>query len=182
MEKNPSFSSSCTRRRPFVLLRAMEPEDLELLYQIENDYDLWQVGCTNVPYSRYVLHDYIASATGDIFTDKQLRLIITDSSKTNVVGIADLVNFNPQHLRAEVGLVIQKAYRGQGYGRAAMEELVTYAQEVLHLHQLYALVAQDNADCLRLFKSVGFQETAQLKDWLYDGKEYHDVEVLQFFL
>ena len=182
MERNPSISSFCSHRRPFVLLRAMEPEDLELLYSIENDYDLWQVSSTNVPYSRYVLHDYIANTTGDIFTDKQLRLIITDDSGANVIGIADLVNFNPQHLRAEVGLVIQRAYRVQGYGKAAMDELITYAHEVLHLHQLYSLVAQDNTDCLRLFKTVGFQENAQLKDWLYDGNEYHDVEVLQFFL
>lgn len=181
MEKNASIASSCSHRRPFVLLRAMEPEDLDLLYRIENDYDLWQVGSTNVPYSRYVLHDYIANTTGDIFTDKQLRLIITDSSGENVVGIVDLVNFNPQHLRAEVGLVIEKAYREQGYGKAAMEELITYAREVLHLHQLYALVAKNNTDCLKLFKAIGFQQNTQLKDWLYDGKEYHDVEILQFF-
>ena len=63
-----------------------------------------------------------------------------------------------------------------------MEELITYVREVLHLHQLYALVAQDNDDCLRVFKAVGFQQNAQLKDWLYDGNGYHDVEVLQFFL
>jgi diamine N-acetyltransferase len=176
--RNPSYSF----HRPFVLLRAMEPEDLDLLYRVENDYDLWQVGSTNVPYSRYFLHDYIANTTGDIFTDKQLRLIVTDRSGKQVIGIADLVNFDPQHLRAEVGLVIQKAFRGQGYGEAAMEELITYAHDVIHLHQLYALVSLANENCLRLFKSIGFQENAVLKDWLYDGRQYQDVAVLQFFL
>ena len=29
-------------------LRAIEPEDLDLLYQIENDQSLWKVGATNV--------------------------------------------------------------------------------------------------------------------------------------
>ena len=43
-----------------ILLRAMEPEDLELLYQIENNPALWKVGVTNVPYSRYQLRDYLA--------------------------------------------------------------------------------------------------------------------------
>ena len=57
-----------------VRLRAMEPEDLDFLYNIENDRELWNVGNTNVPYSRYVLHDYIANSTNDIYSDGQVRL------------------------------------------------------------------------------------------------------------
>ena len=52
---------------PRVRLRAMEPEDLDILYRIENDMSLWDVGNTNVPYSRYALHDYIAHASHDIY-------------------------------------------------------------------------------------------------------------------
>ena len=33
-----------------VRLRAMEPEDLDALYRIENDRDVWDVGENNVPY------------------------------------------------------------------------------------------------------------------------------------
>ena len=84
-----------------VRLRAIEPEDLELLYLIENDIQLWNVGVSNVPYSRYVLHDYIANTASDIYTDKQLRLIV-ENHGGEVVGIADLVNFDPRNLRAEV--------------------------------------------------------------------------------
>ena len=51
---------------PEIRLRALEPEDLDLLYKIENDMKLWNVGATNVPYSRYTLHDYIATASNDI--------------------------------------------------------------------------------------------------------------------
>ena len=47
-------------------LRAIEPEDLDLLYRIENDTALWNIGTSNVPYSRYLLHDYVANATNDI--------------------------------------------------------------------------------------------------------------------
>ena len=65
---------------PYVRLRAMEPEDLELLYQIENEPELWQVGCTNVPYSRYLLRDFITRSTGDIYTDKQVRLCLLYTS------------------------------------------------------------------------------------------------------
>ena len=79
---------------PFVELRAMEPEDLDTLYKIENDKEMWNVSTTNVPYSKYVLHQYIANATNDIYTDKQVRMIAIDD-RGETVGIVDLVNFSP---------------------------------------------------------------------------------------
>ena len=36
---------------PTVTLRALEPEDLEILYTIENTVYEWNVGATNVHYS-----------------------------------------------------------------------------------------------------------------------------------
>ena len=65
-----------------VRLRAMEPEDLDFLYAMENDKEVWDVGCTNVPYSRYVLHDYIANASNDIYADGQVRMVMEDRHVT----------------------------------------------------------------------------------------------------
>ena len=65
-----------------IHLRAIEPEDLDFLYRIENDVKLWNVGITNVPYSRYALHDYVANASGDIYTDHQVRLTAVMPSTT----------------------------------------------------------------------------------------------------
>ena len=48
----------------------MEPEDLDMLYGIENDSEVWDVGDYNVPFSRYILHDYIAHAQADFFVDR----------------------------------------------------------------------------------------------------------------
>ena len=91
--------------KPLVYLRALEMEDLEFLYEVENDRSLWGVGCTNVPYSRQMLIDYIASASADIYADRQMRLII-ENGQHETVGMVDLINFDPRHLRAEIGIVI----------------------------------------------------------------------------
>jgi len=166
---------------PHVHLRAIEPEDLDLLYSIENDDALWDVGNTSVPYSRYTLHDYIANATDDIYADGQVRLIVETPGK-QTVGIADIVNFDPKHRRAELGLVIQRQYRRKGYGRSAIARLTDYALRVLHLHQLYVVVATDNQPCVKLFSSMGFDATATLRHWLFDGRSYHDAMLLQTIL
>ena len=68
-----------TTNYPIVHLRAIEPEDLDFLYRIENDVKLWNVGITNVPYSRYALHDYVANASGDIYTDHHYTYLNTQA-------------------------------------------------------------------------------------------------------
>lgn len=165
---------------PEIQLRAMEPEDLELLYEIENDRSLWHVGVSNVPYSRYVLRDYIAKSVGDIYTDCQVRLIMEDKHR-QTVGIIDIVNFDTAHRRAEVGIIVRQEYRQKGYASAALQEAFDYSKRILHLHQLYAIVATDNKPGLKLFQKMGFQHTSDLKEWLFDGEKYHDVTVLQLF-
>ncbi len=167
--------------RPYVHIRAMELEDLELLYQIENDLNLWQVGATNVPYSRFILQDFITQSTGDIYTDKQVRLMVEDRQGVTV-GIVDIINFDPRHLRAEVGIVIIPAFRQRGFALAALANIKDYSKRVLRLHQLYAVVADSNNASHILFQHAGFEETAQLKDWLYEDGKYASATVMQSFL
>lgn len=164
-----------------VSLRAIEPEDLDLLYKIENDASLWRVGSTNVPYSRYALHDYVSRACNDIYVDRQVRLMI-ENADGETVGILDIVDFNPQHLRAEVGIVIESRYRRQGYARAALRQAMDYSRTVIHLHQLYAIIDTSNADALSLFSSLGFEHSATLRQWLHDGHGYRDALLMQTFL
>ena len=166
---------------PKVRLRAMEPEDLDALYRIENDPQLWNVGATNVPYSRYTLHDYIANSSGDIYIDRQVRLIIENASK-QIVGIVDVMNFDPRHRRAEIGIVIEQPYRQCGYARSAMSDLHNYASQVLHLHQLYAVIGMSNQQALSLFCNLGYHHTAILEDWLYDGTSYSNAQLMQLTL
>ncbi len=166
---------------PKVTLRAVEPEDLDLLYKIENDQRLWNVGVTNVPYSRYTLHDYVANCSDDIYADHQVRLIIEDSGG-NAVGLADISNFSPRHMRAEVGIVILDDCRRKGYATAALQHLCQYSRNIIHLHQLYAIIEQTNQKALSLFAKDGFSEQAVLKDWLFDGASYSNALLMQKIL
>ena len=63
-----------------VYLRAIEAEDVELLYKWENDEETWEVSHTLVPFSKYILALYIKNSDKDIYETKQLRLMI-DSSR-----------------------------------------------------------------------------------------------------
>ena len=38
-----------------VKLRALEPEDLDFLFKIENNTNFWEFSSTQVPFSKYML-------------------------------------------------------------------------------------------------------------------------------
>ncbi len=153
-------------RNDKVFLRAVEPEDLDLMYLIENDTTLWAHGNTSVPFSYFALKQFIAETQNDIYKDGQLRLAIC-TSKGNVIGFCDLQNFSPLYLRAEIGIVILPEWQSKGYGKNTLNLLAEYAQHHLHLHQLYAVVSSNNESAIRLFQSVGYENKAELEMWLY---------------
>ncbi len=161
-----------------IILRAMEPEDLDMLYQIENENSFWDAGITNVPYSRYLLHEYISESKNDIYVDGQVRLIIENTEGT-VVGVVDLTNFSASHRRAEVGIIITKEHRGQGYAHSALVQIADYALRILHLHQLYAVIDKENVLSQQLFQKAGYRKTAEMPDWLFDGHSYRSALLFQ---
>lgn len=165
-----------------IQLRAIEPEDLDWLYTIENDRSLWEVGATNVPYSKFALSNYIASSVADIYIDHQVRLIVETIAGKERVGIVDLINFDPAHLRAEVGIVIEKRFRRKGYASEVLTLLKDYALTTVHIHTLYAIVGTRNDSSMKLFEKNGFVNNGTLKDWFRREMTFEDAVVWQCLL
>lgn len=162
-----------------VYIRALEPEDLSFLYEVENDPLIWHTSNTTMPYSRYFLKQYIETQQGDLFIDKQLRLIIELKESKKPVGVIDLFEFNPHHRRAELGIVVHENYRNLGYAEEAIKLVSNYGFHHIMLHQITAKIAITNDTSIRLFERCGFNEIAILPEWMLTAKGYTDVKVLQ---
>lgn len=160
----------------------MEPEDLAVLYQIESERSAWRVSSSGIPYSKYVLKQYLSMQPADIFQSSELRLTIQDAYSGNAVGVADLYGYSPVALKAEVGIALLKKEERKGYARKALEELIQLANDKFRMHQLYAYVKTSNERSIKLFQCVGFDIVATLKDWIYEDGAYHNVYLLQKFL
>jgi diamine N-acetyltransferase len=170
-----------------ICLRAVEPLDLELLYEQENNPEVWGVGNMLAPYSRHTLQQYIQSAAQqDIYATRQLRLMIDALQEDGVrvtVGAVDLVDFDPRHLRAEVGIIIyEPSFRRRGYATQALRKLIRYATDTLHLHQLYCGVAESNAASIALFRKVGFEASGTKRDWRKTAQAFENELMMQLIL
>jgi diamine N-acetyltransferase len=170
---------------PNVYLRALEPDDVEILYQWENDHTLWHLSNTVTPLSRFTLEQYIMSAGQDIYATRQFRLMIDlvspqDGIKT--IGSIDLFEYEPAHQRAGVGILIHEKFRGKGYASEALGLLITYARETLQLHQLFANISGENSDSIRLFENRGFSYIGTKKEWNRIRNRWYNESMFQLIL
>lgn len=161
-----------------VYLRIVEPGDAEVLYDWENDLDHWRVSNTQTPFSMKTIQAYV-NGVHDIYSDRQLRFMICIGKDSRPVGTVDLFEFEPNHGRVGVGILIHKKDRKNGYAREALQLIQQYVFEVLFLHQIYCNISVSNATSLKLFSESGFEIVGTKKDWNKTSAGYEDEYLLQ---
>ena len=164
-----------------IYLRSLEPEDLDFLYQVENNPDIWELSSNQTPYSKFALKQYIErTLSEDIYGLKELRLVICKTQDNATIGLIDLFDFNPKNKRAGIGILISDEKNiNSGYGSQALETLIDYAFDVLQLHQLYCNILSTNQRSINLFIKHNFKQIGVKKDWIFDGKNYKDEILFQ---
>lgn len=168
-----------TLKGKHIYLRALEPEDLDFIYNIENDETFWEISNTQTPFSRYILNQYLEQSHKDIFEVKQLRLVISDYND-KALGMIDLFDFDFKNSRAGVGILIKEsAQRQLGYGAEALELLVKYSFNHLNLHQLYCNITEDNTASISMFTKQGFEEVGLKKEWNSINGNYQNEYLFQ---
>lgn len=164
-------------------LRALEPSDLDFLFALENDASIWQISNTLAPFSKTLLKQYLETEQHDIYTNKQLRLVICKHQTHEIVGTIDLFDFEPKHGRVGVGILILEPFKKQGFAYDAIETLKKYALETLLLVQLYCNIGAKNHDSIALFERCGFQKIGLKKQWnRISMNEFEDEWIYQVLL
>lgn len=160
-----------------IQIRALEPTDLDWLFELENDEGIWEISNTLQPFSKDILKKYLKNAHQDIFTAKQLRLVICHNEKP--MGLIDLFNFDPHNHRAGLGILLLSEYQSKGFASEAMQLVIKYAFIHLQIHQLYANISIENTKSITLFQKVGFEIIGNKKEWIYYKGQYKDELLLQ---
>lgn len=162
-----------------IFLRALEPEDLEFVYGVENDESVWEISNTQTPYSKFLIKEYLQNAHKDIFEVKQLRLVVSNY-ENKPLGLIDIFDFDFKNRRAGIGILIKDANdRDKGYGRESLQLLINYCFSHLGLHQLYCNISEENKASVKLFTNQGFVNVGLKKDWNYVNGAYKNEYLFQ---
>jgi diamine N-acetyltransferase len=162
-----------------LFLRALEPEDLDILYAWENNTELWEYGSTLTPYSKFALRDYLTNSLQGIVYSRQLRLMAIEKKSLTAVGTTDLFDYDPIHQRAAIGILVDIPFRRKGYGEEILYLTADYAFNILHLNQLYAHIPLSNTNSFNLLRKCGYEQSGLLKSWLKTSNGFEDVHLMQ---
>lgn len=136
-----------------ILLRKLQPSDLQFLIKVETDPENLQFSGEEELPSIAELEAYLNSEH-DIILHDQLRLVI-EFNRTQV-GFIDLFDVDFTHLKASVGIIVDEEFRRKGLAEAALKELRKFAMEQ-KIQTLWAKCQSWNLPSVNLFRKSGFQ-------------------------
>ena len=161
-------------------LRALEPYDLDIVYETENDESLWIYSNNSSPFSKHTLKKFIQNSHLDIIEHKQLRLVISDEN--NALGFIDLFDYDFINRRVGVGIIIFEKHRMKGIASKSLELIEDYLIKHVPIHQLYANISTKNSESISLFEKKSYKKVGLKKDWIYYNNMFSDELLYQKIL
>ena len=112
---------------------------------------------------------------------KAIVFSIINAANNKAIGYTSIKGIGETEAHAEVGIAImEREYRGQGYGTEVLRHVVDYAFNDLGLNLLGLTVFPSNQRAIRAYEKVGFRKTEILEDsWLLPDGEYADMWVME---
>ncbi|CAH1853551.1 GNAT family N-acetyltransferase [Convivina intestini] len=157
-------------------IRPLEKKDLPHLYRQQNSRPVMALWFEE-PYTSFdelsILYDR------HVLDQSERRFVI--EVEGDFAGIVELVEIDTIHRHAEIQIIVDPQYQGQGLAQAGMQLGIEYAFNVLNLHKIYLYVDVDNSAAIHIYKKLGFQEEGQLRQHYFAEGCYHDSFLMGLF-
>jgi RimJ/RimL family protein N-acetyltransferase len=167
-----------------VYLAPLEDEHINHYMSISDDPDLiatmgWRPFGPNEK-ERFIQFSQVLTLP-DLNSDKVKVFSIISVAGDKAIGYVSIKGICKKEARAEVGIAImEREYRGQGFGTEALRQAIDYAFNKLGLKLLGLTVFPSNQRAIRAYEKTGFRKTHVLKNsWLLPSGEYTDMWLME---
>ena len=159
-----------------VILRALEPEDMELLRDTINDPEIeqrvigWSFPVSKVEQMRWY------ERTLEDKSNRRFVIEAIDESVNCPIGVVYLTDIDWKNRIASTGIKIFKnSLRRNGYATDALRALHSYAFNELQLHRIQFRILCDNAASIGLHEKCGAKREGVMREAIFKGGKYLDV-------
>ena len=113
-------------RGEHIILRTVTADDTAFILEVENTPEAGKDGDSDAPYTREAIEEFVLKSYHDIYTEKQIRLIIelTSGNPGERIGIIDLFDFSAKNRRAAIGIWIMESQRKLGFATESIKLLL----------------------------------------------------------
>lgn len=114
--------------------------------------------------------------------NQEYTFAIVAKENDTLIGNCSLMHVNAIDQTATVGIFIgMKEYRSHGYGTEALNIILSYGFNVLHLHSIDLTVYDFNARAIRCYEKIGFLECGRRHECYYYHGKRHDRITMEIF-
>jgi ribosomal-protein-alanine N-acetyltransferase len=115
--------------------------------------------------------DHIAMINAKIESSEGINWAITLKNDSKLIGIIGFYRIKPEHFRAEIGYMLLPAFSGNGIISEAINEVMNYGFNEMHLHSVEAIIDPNNLGSAKVLQKNGFIKEAHLKEnEFYEGR------------
>ena len=159
-----------------VILRAMEPEDSDLIKDMFNDPEMENlvIGWA-FPVSNYAQHQWLAKNYGD---QLNFRFVI-ETKQDGPVGIATLTGIDWKNRRATHGIKLSNYIERseKGIGTDAVMAIMRYAFDELGLNRIDGSYFDFNKASENLYKKCGWVDEGVRREYVYKNGKFRDLTI-----
>ncbi len=168
-----------------VRLRQLAPSDIERAWELIQDPETRRVTGATREFSREEIEQWMTTAAE---LPHRYDFAITSAVSRDgeyvseeMLGEIVLYDINEEHSAASLRLNMLPNYRGRGYGREAIDEVLQFSfgtGQGLGLNRVQLDLLSINPRAHMLYESMGFVTEARLREAHRDGAEFCDVIVM----
>ena len=157
-----------------ILLRRVEPEDCDDIYQFKNDEDIYQsLGGFHTGFTRRGVAEWI-DKHGTSLNEFLMAIINVDTSQC--IGTVGLYNIDFRSRIAEFGVQIGNSkFHGKGIGMAVSDWAISYGFKELNLNRISLSVLRENIAAIALYEKLGFRREGVLRQAQFKRGQYLDL-------
>jgi len=161
-------------------LRNAEETDLPLLASLRNDVAVQQLlGAVPRPNSRRKILAWLDRYETE---PDRLLFVIALEETDQPVGFLQVVGLDTVHGTGELGICLERTFRGRGYAVCALALLERYLRDVFGLRKLVLHVLASNARAVACYDRAGYRHVGVHRLHWYQNGAYHDVLVMEKLL
>ena len=160
-----------------LLLRKIRLNDAPDMFEYSKDpevtkYLLWDPH-PNVEHTRNYI-DYLQDRYRD---GKYYDWAVVLKSSGKMIGTCGFSAIVSEHRSAEVGYVLNPAYRGQGYAGEALSAVLDFAFRKMALNRVEAKCVEDNVPSERVMQKVGMRFEGVARSALFVKNQYRNIKI-----
>jgi [ribosomal protein S5]-alanine N-acetyltransferase len=150
---------------PRLVLRALRPTDLNDLFEYASDPEIDRF----TPWEHYNSIDEARINLGEFLVEYDQHGMgawgIEHRADKRLIGIANFSRPHPVNRRAEMGYTISRACWGQGYATEAVQALIRFGFDRMHLVRIEAVCLPEHLASARVMQKVGMVFEGQLHSY-----------------